>query len=65
LDKELLAIIACPSCVGDLVYEAERSRLVCAKCRLVYTIADAIPVLLKEEAQPLETDWRPASGEAR
>lgn len=65
LDKDLLAIIACPSCVGDLVLEADRSRLICAKCRLVYAIHDGIPVLLKEEAQPLEAHWRPAPGEAR
>ncbi|MFN0150613.1 MAG: Trm112 family protein [bacterium] len=62
---ELLAIIVCPSCVGDLAYEPGRSRLVCAKCRLAYPIHDEIPVLLKEEALPLEPDWRAESEAAR
>jgi len=64
LDNELLAILACPSCIGELRYEADRSRLVCGKCRLVYAIVDEIPVLLIEEASPLEADWRPESGQA-
>lgn len=60
LDEELLALIACPLCIGDLRYEPERSRLVCPACRLVYPIRDDIPVLLKEEATPLEPDTAPS-----
>jgi LSD1 subclass zinc finger protein len=65
LDKELLSILACPSCVGVLHYEPGRARLVCASCRVSYTIEDEIPVLLKEEARPLEPEWRPEPGEVR
>ena len=65
LDKELLSILACPSCVGELYYEPGRARLVCASCRVAYPIEDEIPVLLKEEARPLESEWRPEPGEVR
>ncbi len=54
LDDELLSLIACPVCIGELIYEPARSRLVCNACRLIYPIRDDIPVLLKEEAQPLD-----------
>jgi uncharacterized protein YbaR (Trm112 family) len=54
LDDELLSLIACPVCIGDLRYEPEKSRLVCEACRLIYPIRDDIPVLLKEEALPLD-----------
>jgi uncharacterized protein YbaR (Trm112 family) len=59
LDEDLLAIIACPVCIGELTYEPARARLVCAKCRVAYPIRDEIPVLLKDEASPLETTWSP------
>jgi uncharacterized protein YbaR (Trm112 family) len=63
LDKELLSIIACPGCIGDLAYEPQRLRLVCPACRLVFPIVDEIPVLMKEEARPLEPEWKPGPEE--
>jgi uncharacterized protein YbaR (Trm112 family) len=54
LDDELLAVIACPICHGDLRYEPARARLVCTACRLAYPIRDDVPALLKDEAVPLE-----------
>jgi uncharacterized protein YbaR (Trm112 family) len=55
LDKELLQIIVCPKCKGDLVYEDEKERLVCKNCEVYYPIRDDIPILLIEEAKPIET----------
>ncbi len=49
LSKELLEILACPKCKGDLVYK-EESGLICEKCKLMYPIKDDIPVMLIEEA---------------
>jgi len=62
LDDELLSLIACPVCIGDLVYEPNQSRLVCNSCRLAYPIRDEIPVLLKEEALPLDAPGEPSDG---
>jgi len=55
LDRELLEIIVCPKCKGDLIYEEDKERLVCKKCSVYYPIREDIPILLIEEAQKLET----------
>ncbi|WP_038059442.1 MULTISPECIES: Trm112 family protein [Thermodesulfovibrio] len=55
LDKELLEIIVCPKCKGDLIYEEEKERLVCKNCSVYYPIREDIPILLIEEAKSLET----------
>jgi uncharacterized protein YbaR (Trm112 family) len=51
LDKELLEILACPKCKGDLEYREEEQVLVCPKCRLRYPIKDDIPIMLIDEAE--------------
>jgi uncharacterized protein YbaR (Trm112 family) len=53
LSPELLEILACPKCKGDLEYRQEpREQLVCHACRLVYRVEDGIPVMLIDEATP-------------
>ncbi len=54
LSRELLDILACPVCKGELVYEEEKQRLICGKCRVYYEIRDGIPVLLPDSGKPLE-----------
>ena len=49
LDQELLKILACPSCQGDL--DEQQEKLVCEKCGLRYPIKDGIPILLIDEAE--------------
>ncbi len=51
LDKELLDIIACPKCKGDLEYDQENQKLICNNCRLKYDIKDQIPIMLIDEAE--------------
>lgn len=53
LAPELLEILVCPKCKGDLEYREEPESLVCQACRLVYRVEDDIPVMLVDEAQPL------------
>lgn len=53
LDPQLLEILVCPRCKGDLEYRPAEAVLVCTACGLVYPIRDGIPVLLIDEAQPL------------
>jgi len=53
IDKELLKILACPKCKGDLKYDEKNDRLICEKCKLAYPIKDGIPVLLIEEAEKI------------
>ncbi len=67
LDKELLEILACPKCKGeiiiknedgteekkqaDLEYDKENQRLICHNCKLKYKIEDDIPIMLIDEAE--------------
>lgn len=53
VDPQLLEILVCPKCRGELRYEEEHSRLVCERCRLAYEVRDGIPVMLIDEAKPL------------
>ena len=50
IDKELLDIMACPKCKGDIQLNERGDGLICQACRLVYPIKDDIPVMLIEEA---------------
>jgi uncharacterized protein len=49
IDKELLAILACPACKGDVTCAAEK--IVCLKCGRKYPVKDGIPIMLIDEAE--------------
>jgi uncharacterized protein YbaR (Trm112 family) len=53
ISKELLEILACPQCKGELSLTAGEDGLVCRTCKLVYRIEDDIPIMLIDEAKPL------------
>ncbi len=54
LSKELLDILVCPFCRGDLTLKADASGvttgLKCVACHRVYPVRDDIPVMLIDEA---------------
>ena len=50
LSQELLDILACPQCKGDLEYDKKNEKLICHVCRLKYHIKDDIPIMLIDEA---------------
>lgn len=54
LQPQLLAILVCPRCHGELEYREPESSLVCPSCRLRYPVRDDIPIMLLDEATPLE-----------
>ncbi len=58
LAPELKEILACPKCKGDLDFQEDRKRIVCRACKLVYRIEDDVPVMLIDEAAPLEENAR-------
>lgn len=53
LAPQLLAILACPKCKGELEVPADHSVLICRHCALQYPVRDDIPVMLIDEASPL------------
>jgi uncharacterized protein YbaR (Trm112 family) len=53
INPELLEILACPQCKGDIHLNEKENGLICEACKLVYEIRDDIPIMLIEEAKPL------------
>lgn len=54
LASDLLDLLVCPKCKGDLTYLAPpEESLDCHRCRLRYRIEDDIPIMLIDEAQSL------------
>ncbi len=51
--KELLDILACPKCKGDIHLNEKEDGLICDSCQLLYEIRDDIPIMLIDEARPL------------
>jgi uncharacterized protein len=54
ISSELLEILACPKCKGDVRLTDAQDGLVCESCKLMYPIKDDIPVMLIDEAIRLE-----------
>ena len=52
LAPELIQILVCPKCKGELEYRGEEATLLCHNCRLRYEIRDDIPIMLIDEATP-------------
>ncbi|MFQ5704429.1 MAG: Trm112 family protein [Gemmatimonadales bacterium] len=51
LPHDLLEILVCPKCKGELEYRTEpKEELVCNACRLVYAVEEGIPIMLIDEA---------------
>ena len=53
VSPQLLAMLVCPKCKGQLEYRESEPSLVCPACRLRYAIRDGIPIMLVDEATPL------------
>jgi uncharacterized protein YbaR (Trm112 family) len=51
ISPDLLNILVCPKCRGDLVYDPSLQTLTCERCRLRYRVENDIPVMLIEEAE--------------
>jgi hypothetical protein len=54
IDKELLEILACPKCKGEIEYLKTEDKLLCSACKLKYHIRDDIPIMLIDEAERIE-----------
>ncbi len=53
VSQQLLAILVCPKCKGELEYREAEFALLCHTCKLRYPIRDDIPIMLIDEATPL------------
>ena len=53
IPDELLDVIACPKCKGELEYDQDNSKFICHSCYLIYAIENDIPNMLIDEAKTL------------
>ncbi len=56
VDPKLLDLLVCPLTKGPLRYDRERQELVSEQAGLAYPIRDGIPIMLVDEARPLEEE---------
>ena len=56
MDKNVLEILACPLCKGELLFDSANQELICKFDRLAYPIIDDIPVMLESRARASSSD---------
>jgi uncharacterized protein YbaR (Trm112 family) len=54
INRELLDILEFPKCKSQITLNETKDGLICRHCRLLYEIRDGIPIMLIDEAKPLE-----------
>lgn len=54
IDPKLLEILVCPMTKTVLEYDSDRQELISRAAKLAYPIRDGIPIMLPEEARPLD-----------
>ena len=51
LSADLLSILVCPACRGDLEYDSQAQTLTCHACHLRFRVEEDIPKMLMEQAE--------------
>ncbi|MGH6959771.1 MAG: Trm112 family protein [Dongiaceae bacterium] len=59
VDPKLLEFLVCPLTKGPLVYDHEAGELISHQAGLAYPIRDGIPIMLPDEARPLDDSSLP------
>jgi len=54
VDPKLLEVLVCPLTKGALRYDAEAQELISEQAQLAFPIREGIPIMLAEEARPLD-----------
>lgn len=54
VDPKLLEILVCPLTKGPLNYDGAAQELISRTANLAYPIRDGVPILLVDEARPLD-----------
>jgi len=56
MDKNLLEILACPICKGELLYDSKNQEVICRFDQIAYPIVDQIPIMLEARARRLSEE---------
>ena len=54
IDPRLLEILVCPVTKGPLEWDRAAGELISRQARLAYPVRDGIPIMLPDEARPLD-----------
>lgn len=54
VSPQLLEILVCPRCKGRLDNRPDAELLACQACGVGYPVRDGIPIMLSDEAKPLD-----------
>ena len=54
VDPKLLEILVCPVTKQPLTYDREASELISHAAGLAYPVRDGVPIMLPDEARPLD-----------
>jgi uncharacterized protein YbaR (Trm112 family) len=54
VDPKLLEILVCPITKGPLIYDRAANELISRSAGVAYPVRDGIPIMLPDEARPLE-----------
>ena len=54
ISQDLLNILACPKCKGEVKLTESKDGLLCDACKLLYEIKDGIPIMLIDEAKKVD-----------
>jgi len=49
ISQELLKILCCPGCGGELVHDSRKKTLTCRTCAHVYRVEEDLPVMILDE----------------
>jgi len=54
IDPKMLGVLVCPKTRGPLTFDSEANELISKKAKLAYPIREGVPIMLIEEARPLD-----------
>jgi uncharacterized protein YbaR (Trm112 family) len=54
VDPRLLEILVCPVTKGPLEWDKARGELISRQARLAFPVRDGVPIMLPDEARPLD-----------
>ncbi|UCH61855.1 MAG: Trm112 family protein [Fidelibacterota bacterium] len=57
VSRDLLDILVCPKCRGELDYHEAEKQLICLACQLVYPVEKDVPIMLIDQSHTLDEQY--------
>jgi uncharacterized protein YbaR (Trm112 family) len=56
MNHNLIDLLVCPLCKGQLHHDKSNQRLICRFDRLAFAVRDGVPIMLIDQAEPIDLD---------